>query len=433
MGRGQAHLTNRNNSIILRKLICWSVGLCLLCLGTIFPNFSEGHPQQVTPGKREPIIVERADSWEASGLDEAFTLVGNVQIRHGSTRLTSDHVRYNRVLGEVFLEGHVRMTRDSTTFTANQVMYYEKDRRAVGTGAVFLEDLKEGSVLTGSQAEYFQRPRRVVLTGAPRLVRQHDSDDLIITGKRLEYFFSGKDSSARALAYQGVTVVDRSESVTVTCGKAEYYKASEKAYLTDAPRLVKQFASPDDQVLVTGKRMVYNFSSKQADIFDSVYIIQGKLQGVCDTVIYQDNPRQARLLGKPIIRDASSEIRGETVVLDFEKEAVSQAVIAGNAIGSYLPEGDTRSEKSVIRGRQMVVEFEDRSVRMITATRNASSEYRPSGNTDDSPPGRNRIKASKIQIQLDHGKLIRVTAEGSVDGSYQSSRQAIESSGSLKK
>ena len=377
--------------------------------------------------------MEHADSWEATGLDEVFNLIGNVQIRHGSTRLTSDQVHYDRVRGEVFLEGHVRMTRDSTTFTANQVTYYEKDRRAVGKGAVFLEDLKEGSILTGSQAEYFQRPRQVVLTGAPKLVRQHESDDLVITGKRLEYFFSGRDSSAKALAYEGVTVIDRSESVTVTCGKAEYHKASEKAYLTDAPRLVKQFSSRDDEVIVTGKRMVYNFSTRQADIFDSVRITQGKLEGVCDTVIYKDNPQQAQLRGKPIIRDASSEIRGETVVLNFEKDAVSQAVITGSAIGSYLPEGDTRSEKSVIQGRQMVVEFTDSAVRTITATRNASSEYRPSGSSDNGPPGRNQIKASKIQIQLDHGKLIRVTAEGSVDGSYQSSRRAIESSGSSKK
>lgn len=404
-----------------------------MCLATVLPKFSDGHPQQAVPNNREPIVVEHADSWEAMGLDEAFNLIGNVRIRHGSTNLTSDHVRYDRVRGEVFLEGHVRMTRDSTTFTANQVMYYEKDRRAVGTGAVFLEDLKEGSVLTGSQAEYFQRPRHVLLTGAPRLVRQHESDDLVITGKRLEYFFSRLDSSARALAYDGVTVIDRSESVTVVCNEAEYYKASEKAYLSGAPSLVKRFNSPDDDVFVTGKRMVYNFATKQADIFDSVRITQGKLEGVCDTVIYKDNPQQAQLRGRPTIRDANSEIRGESVVLDFDKEVVSQAVITGRAVGSYLPEGDTRSEKSVIQGRQLVVEFADSAVRAITATQNASSEYHASANSENGPPGRNLVKASRIRIQLDHGKLIRITAEGSVDGSYQSPRRTIDSSGASKK
>jgi lipopolysaccharide export system protein LptA len=373
-------------------------------------------PSQTDPARKEPIVVEHADTWQATGVDERFDLEGNVRIRHGAATLTSDRVRYDRVHGELVLDGRVRMQRERTELTADHVVYYEQDRYAVGMGAVRLVDLEEGTTLTGTRAEYFHRPRRAVLTGSPRLDRKHKDDDVVITGRRLEYFFARPDSGARAVARDSVTVVDRTERITVTCQEAEYLKSSERAFLSGAPRLVKHPADGEHDIVVTGKRMVYAFSNKQADVYDSVLITRGTLYGTCDTVFYASDQQQVHMRGTPVIRDLHSEILGDDILLALDEESVSRAVITGHAMGAYTSEA--HRPKSTIQGRQMVVEFDRDAVRTITATQNAVSEYHPSA-SETGPPGRNVVRASRITILLDRGKLVRVTAEGSVDGTYR--------------
>ncbi|MBM3263189.1 MAG: hypothetical protein FJY97_07145 [candidate division Zixibacteria bacterium] len=366
--------------------------------------------------------MEHADAWEASGVNEVFDLIGDARIRHGSAFLTSDRVRYDRLRGEIFLRGRVHMTRDKTTLAADSVVYRENDRRAIGMGVVHIEDPKEGTHLSGTKAEYFHRPRHAVLTGFPRLERRHQEDDIVITGNRMDYFFAGPDSAAKALVDGAVTVMDRSESVTVICASVEYRRGSEKAFMTGTPRMEKRFTGGEAPVIVSGKRMIYGFSDKRADVYDSVRILQGALEGVCDTVVYSNDPQQVLMRGKPAIRDAHSEIRGEEVLLILKDDAVSRAVISGRATGVYASGDTVGAVKSSIRGHQLMVDFEDDAVRSITAIKNASSEYHPSKDRDAGPPGHNLVSASKITILLDRGKLVRVSAEEQVDGSYRTPR-----------
>lgn len=431
-------LTRRRSPIILVirtihdgvRPLCRLVALMMLLV--IQPGFQR--PVQANaPVQPSPIVVEHADTWRGTSVDEQFDLIGHVRISHGQTTLTCDQAQYMRARGEVILDGHVGMTRRDATLNADHVVYYEQDRRVVAHGAVVIVDPKEGTTITCAQAEYFYKPRRAMLTGSPQLVRTHEREEVVITGRRLEYFFADADSAKRAVAQDSVTVIDRNEHITVTCQRAEYTRKPERAILTGEPRLVKRVQDSDREVIVTGTRMMYAFAEKRADVQERVMLTRGALHGQCDSGTYFSREKRAVLSGEPVLREGTNELRGQEVVLHLTDETVTQAVITGNAYGSYAPadsvQGST-ARKSTIQGRVLTVSFNRETVRQITASQNATSLYYPSPGQKSGSRGPNRVSATQITLFLDRGRLVRVIAEGSVVGTYQtpsqtSSRQGV--------
>lgn len=98
----------------------------MCCFTVLFAAQAKGQE------RREPVQIEEAGSFEATGGDEVFDLAESVRLKHGNTILTSDRVNYDRLNGIVRLYGNVRMIRGTTTLTADAAVYYEQDQRAIG-------------------------------------------------------------------------------------------------------------------------------------------------------------------------------------------------------------------------------------------------------------------------------------------------------------
>ncbi len=391
--------------------------------------------------------IEEAGSFKATGGNEVFDLSESVRLKHGNTVLTSDRVIYERLNGFLRLFGNVRMVRGTTTLTADYAEYYEEDQRAIGTGRVRLDDALDGVVLTGDRMVFTQAPHLAVATGKPNMTWRQNESRMNIEGFRLEYYFTETSSLLKALARESVIVEDEGEGVTIYCEHAEYFKATDSARFSGEPQLVKRLEGDEGEIVATGKGMTYAFEDRTADVFDSVSVLKGTLEGICDTLRYDSEGQQIDLRGNPVIRSAHSEITGDEIILEMEDGEVARALVTGNARGSYAadkPEGVDRAEnqtgladqaddvadqpedqagqvdqagRSTIEGRSMIVDFEGESVRMITAQGNAVSTYNPSALESD-PTGHNVVRAKEIVIELDEGEPVKVNADGGVDGSY---------------
>lgn len=441
---GHATLTSNGISGIMYRgsgSVRWLISVC--CFVMLSAAQAKGQE------RREPVQIEEAGSFRATGVDEVFDLAESVRLKHGETVLTSDRVNYDRVNGIVRLFGNVRMIRGTTTLTADAAVYYEQDQRAIGAGRVRLDDALDGVVLTGTRMVFTQDPHRAVATGNPNMTWRQNESRINIEGFRLEYYFTETSSLLKALARESVIVVDEGEGVTIYCDHAEYFKATDSARFSGKPQLVKRLEGDEGEIVATGKGMTYAFEDRTADVFDSVSVVKGTLEGICDTLHYDSGGQQIDLLGNPVIRSVHSEITGDEIILEMEDGEVARALVTGNARGSYAAEGanqaaaqvdqaDDLAEKaeqagqddqagqagqadqagrSTIEGRSMIVDFEGESVRMITAQGNAVSTYNPSA-LDRGPTGHNVVRAKEIVIELDEGEPLKVNADGGVDGSY---------------
>ncbi len=201
--RGHASLTSNGFSGIMYRgsgPFRWLISVC--CFVVLSAAQAKGQE------RREPVQIEEAGSFRATGVDEVFDLTGSVRLKHGETVLTSDRVNYDRVNGIVRLFGNVRMIRGTTTLTADAAVYYEQDQRAIGAGRVRLDDALDGVVLTGNRMVFTQDPHRAVATGKPNMTWQQNESRINIEGFRLEYYFTETSSLLKALAKESVIVVD---------------------------------------------------------------------------------------------------------------------------------------------------------------------------------------------------------------------------------
>ena len=392
-----------------------SVGVLMLCGQLAVPV--------TLLGQSDPIDVRHADTWRGTGVDDVSHLVGNVWIVHGETTLKSDYVQYRKKKGQLILDGKVEIERDQTTLFAEHVVYYKKDRHAEASGGVRIVDTEEGITLTGTDGDYFHRAHYAEITGSPRLTRYKEDEEVLITGQRLEYYFADSDTAIRAVVQDSVTVTDMSEQITVTCDRVDYSRVPEQALITGSPRLVKQQAHGEEKIVVTGKRMVYSFAEKHVDVYASVTITRGPLEGVCDTLTYVRE--EAHLIGRPVLREGNNDIAGDDILLTLKEDSVTQAVVTGRAKATYAPEGGTEvaqkrpaQQKSTLEGRTLTVAFDGETIKEIIASQNARSKYQPSETVSEGPPGHNRISASEITVTLDRGQLIKVSARGGVIGTY---------------
>ncbi len=368
-------------------------------------------------GRGEPVRIEEAGALKATGVDEIFDLSGFVRLLHGSTVLSSDRVHYDRLNGIVRLTGNVRMVREGSTLQADEATYYESDQKAVGIGRVRLSDATDDVVLTGDRMEYTQYPHFAVATGQPDMTWRQGERKITIEGRRLEYYFTESNTLFKVLAKDSVVVVDEGEGVRILCDNVEYFKSTESARFTGSPRLFKDHESADSDIVVTGKGMNYTFGDRSAEVFDSVRVVRGPLEGECDTLRYDSEGQKIDLLSNPVVRSAFSEISGDKIVLELVDGRVSKAVVTGQATGSYAGVDSEGSERSTIEGRSMVVDFDGEAVRTITASGNAVSTYIPS-TLESGPSGHNVVRAKEIVIELEGGEPVKVSAEGGVEGSY---------------
>mgnify|MGYP003961513003 CR=1 FL=1 len=116
---------------------------------------------------------------------------------------------------------------------------------------------------------------------------------------------------------------------------------------------------------------------------------------------------------------------------DYLGEAVTEAVVTGNARALYAPvlsleeSSSLNVPRSTIEGRTLTIQFQEESVREIRATQNATSVYKSAGEaSSDGPPGSNGVRASEITISIVDGQLINVSARGAVTGIYTTPAEA---------
>ena len=402
---------SRNSGIfhLVNRHVGWLVSVCGLATFSAL--------QATAQERREPVQIEEAGVLRATGVDEVFDLGGFVRLSHGSTVLTSNNVRYDRLNGIVYLVGNVRMIRETSIFSADAAVYYEKDQRAIGAGQVKLDDTLDGVVLTGQRMTFTQDPHRAVATGNPAMTWQQDGSRINIEGFRLEYYFTESNTLLKALAKDSVVVVDEEEGLTVFCDTAEYFKATQSARFSGSPRMIRRLEEDGGSIEVTGSGMTYGFEDRAADVFDSVKVVKGTLEGICDTLRFEGEGRKIDLIGNPVIRSVHSEIAGDEIVLEMEDGKVTKALVTGSAMGSYAVENTEGTDRSTIEGRNMIVDFDGETVRAITARGNAVSNYNPS-TLETGPAGHNVVRAKEIVIELDGGEPVKVNAVGGVDGTY---------------
>ena len=299
---------------------------------------------------------------------------------------------------------------------------------------------------------HFHRHNRIEFNGrvTARLKVQTLSAD------RVTYF--KKDSSVSARG--NVVLKDPEQRVRITGGAGKYQSRNEESRIWINPVLMRTDSAGRDSLFIYASVMKHFGKEKKAIAKDSVRIIQGKTRGFCRTAEYFKDAEMARLLDSPVVYYEKNLIKGDTIRLFFEGQALDRVHVTGSASGTMLEEdekqpdsakvsilyGDTLiayiRENAIARmeiighavgvnyvrgdslnvnrmtGKYMEFFFSDNRVDSTHVFGNATSVYHYQDQAPQGKAGRNETSGDSLNIYFDNQRVSRILARGGVKGTY---------------
>ena len=290
-----------------------------------------------------------------------LTLTGQVVVRDGGLVLRADNGSYDQPQGRAELWSRVRGVEKSRTLTADRVIYLRDDGIAQARGRVVARDSTEGLTLTAESVDYDRRREFSFATPRPKLVQdpRDGKGATTLIGDTITV-----DTRAKVATATGAVEVTR-DSLRAQAGRVVFDDAAQIGVLTGSPQ------AWTDEVVVRGdtleayttERALDRLRVKQAGVIeyrategldageknlltaDRIDVWFDREDDGVDSLYALGNAAN-EYVGKPLPGRVAESNRttGAVVRMQFEGKEVKQAIVTGEAKGTYradAAEGDT--------------------------------------------------------------------------------------------
>jgi lipopolysaccharide export system protein LptA len=243
----------------------------------------------------------------------------------------------------------------------------------------------------------------------------------IMTCERL-YFVKG---DKLLTASGGVLYRDSAKITYINGSTAEYMTDRKECTLRGDPLLTRVDSASADTLFIRGRTMVYNDSTKIANINDNVRINRGELSATSRRGEYSVKKNIAKLRVNPVINYEKHIIVGDSVDLFFGKETFEGACVMGNTHGRYTEASDSTGDTTVadIWSDSMSLSMHgSKKVNSMKAFGNARGKHSQAS----APPGSvatTDIASDSLQVFMfeETGKIREMKAFGNATGNYRES------------
>ena len=372
----------------------------------------------------------------------------HVRLLHAGTTLTTDYLNYDRVKDiAYYFEGG--MIEDSiNTLTSSRGQYTPYNDQAVFSGEVKL--VHPNFTLSSDTLCYNTTTHQVDLISPTTIV--YDEETTILSSKgwyNTETELSMLLDRSRIIHTDGMTLtgdtiyydklegyglvkgnmqsIDSVHHITVYGNRGEVWERSDSGYATDSAMLVDWSDStmytylhadtlftkqlPDTIMVLVPRDSIWvdslwvypapdtqwvDTSFMQMRAFRNVRLYREDMQLVCDSIFYNGQESQARLVGDPVCWNESNQISADTIVMYFKDNALDYIHGFANAI-AIKREGE--NEYNQMAGKEMFAYVRDGDVYLVDVKGNAETVFYPR-EEDGSYIGVNKTQSSYIKVYL---------------------------------
>lgn len=399
----------------------------------------------------------------------------NVHItKPGGLNLFCNQLTYDSKTKVAFLNGNVRARDQEYKLTTEALEYDTKSGRATYRTNGKVENIAGDEVLTSRVGYFYPESKDFFFKGNVK----YKGPDMNLTTDTLQYAYI-----KRKVSFFGPTIL-YSDSSIIKCERGWFQTDTEEAQLTKNASIKKgnQIVKGDTliyqpkkhlsigrgnvivkdttakielrgdymykndltrKLFVTGHALAVKASSPDSlfihadtllSITDSldnptfikayfgVKIFQNKVQGQCDSLIYDKVKDILQLYNKPILWSNKGELKGDTMFVFLKDSVIDKVEIFENATALF--QVDTIGYYNQIAGRRILAFFKNDEVCRADARGNAQTIFYPE-NTEKTDAavvvkrtGMNRIYASDLRVYLDSGEVTGITYYEKPDGRF---------------
>jgi lipopolysaccharide export system protein LptA len=242
----------------------------------------------------------------------------------------------------------------------------------------------------------------------------------IMTCERL-YFVKGD----KLLTASGKVLYQDSAKITFIRGNtAEYMTDKKECALRGDPLLTRVDSASTDTLFIRGITMVYNDSTKIANVNENVRINRGELSATSKRGEYSVKKNIAKLRVNPVINYEKHRVVGDSVDLFFGKETFEGAHVMGNAHGRYTEASDSTKDTTVadIWSDSMSLSmYDSKKVNSMKAFGNARGKYSEKSASSGAATTTDITSDSLHLFMFETGKINSIKAFGDAKGRYRES------------
>lgn len=332
----------------------------------------------------------------------------------------------------VALEGNVRIVHGSTVATADSGFYQKQAERLELVGNVVLRH--QGAEVRGSRCDYLKAERRVIfprglelVEAGGRLIAGRGSYDIERDSLEVEGDVVWSDSlrslsadravylraENRLEAWGNVVIRDDDYGASVKAGELTYLRALQHGTARLRPVLEILPQAGREAMTVTSDSMEVFGDRKQAIATGNVAIARGEVSGTCGRAVFLDLEDKSVLHDGPVMTEGESSISGDSITIFSRDEAISRAVVSGNAKCIYRPE---EGEGSELTGSEIEMLFSDEEISQMKIERGATGVFLPA--PGDTSGARNEVHGQTMTLGFEGGEATTATVSGKVKGTY---------------
>lgn len=305
-----------------------------------------------------------------------FFFKGDVDYKSPEVQMKTDTLQYSYFRKKVNFYGPTTIYTDSTVIQCERGWYRTDTEES--------ELMKNAQVTRGAQQikgdTLYYQPQKELVIGRGNVFIEDSTEKFQLQG---DYLYKN----------------DRTKKTFLT-GHALAVKAEKKDSLyIHADTLF----TLGDSIEEVGRIMAHN----------GVKIFQNKIQGQCDSLIFDKGKNLLEMYEQPILWADKGELKGDTMFVYMNDSLIERAEIFENA--SALFQVDTSRYFNQVAGRKMTAFLKDNEVVRADANGNAQTIYYPEEvvETDTTVTkkysGLNRIYASDLRVYLDSGEVVGIT------------------------
>jgi len=240
------------------------------------------------------------------------------------------------------------------------------------------------------------------------------------------YFVKGD----KLLTASGDVLYQDSARITYISGSTAVYATDKKeCTLRGDPLLTRVDSASVDTLFIRGRMMVYNDSTKIANVTENVRINRGELSATSRRGEYSVKKNAAKLRINPVIRYEKHTMVGDSVDLFFGKESFESAHILGNAHGRYTEASDSAKDTTTadVWSDSMALSMSDsKKVNSMKAFGNARGKYIETSAAKGATA--TDITSDSLHMFMSEtGKISAMKAFGNAKGRYRESADTSKS------
>jgi lipopolysaccharide assembly outer membrane protein LptD (OstA) len=385
------------------------------------------------------------DSLYYNGRTEKAKLWSNVRVRDREYKLTTDTLEYNSKKGEAIYRhgGKVESILNKEVITSKVAYFYPDSKDIYFSNNV---DYKgEDMTLKGDTLQYRYLQNKVYFFGPTHITTK----EAILFAENGWYNVKTEEGTLRRKAtilngnnFIGGDTLEYNAPLGRYIGRGNviYKDTTQKlefhgdyAYASDAEN--SSFLTGHALGLsVQGADTLYIHADTLRSLRDTlgklsilqgyygVKIFRNDMQGVCDSIYYDQQLGTMQLFYDPIMWTRNNELKGDLMEVFMQDSLIDRIMITGHA--TALMEIDSGNYYNQLGGKDMISYFKNNELIRSDLKGNARTVFFPEDTQDTDTNvvvkrmGMNRIYARDLRVYLDSGEVRGVTYFDKPDGAF---------------